>query len=351
MYCTRINKSFLDLVRGMTNNNYSRKIWDDHTEKVSTAKELLTKISPWNFNSKYVFRGQSEDWELVPSMWRKDNQIIEKFLKEILSYDLLSQELDEMPIFQHDLITRIIKTNCNDSKFFREYFRFVPNFSIEHEKIIANTKLLIKHLLFERLVIYHASLALDEAGLGYYDPDPIPFVFMEMLRKEIRSAKELFDPFIELDIQRTLKTLLGIGQHHGLPTRILDWTNNPFVAAYFAAIGVKDSKDMIIWCVEVPNEKGVASFAPPAPIYVGNYVVSSLVFRHLPESDNTDLFKQQGLFQYITNANLHFLVEGKWPSIENFLFKNFNNKIKGISFQPLRKVLFWKNLEDFVTIK
>lgn len=142
-----------------------------------TADELWAALSPTNElrpNSRFIYRGQADsNWSLVPSFLRATT-------KPPISFDA---RIDASSLIFHELaiLQRFIK-HCDTIGI------SIPNDSQAFRKEIVNTQ---------------------KADRYYKNPPLWP-------------NPEVLD-------------LMAMAQHHGVPTRLLDWSRKAFTAAYFAA--------------------------------------------------------------------------------------------------------------------
>ncbi|MEM8674755.1 MAG: FRG domain-containing protein [Cyanobacteria bacterium P01_G01_bin.67] len=74
--------------------------------------------------------------------------------------------------------------------------------------------------------------------------------FHNLERPLLRNFKKYATPGEILDSNKWVQ--ISVAQHHGLPTRLLDWTTSPQVALHFATKNLNHYyQDGVIWCVDV----------------------------------------------------------------------------------------------------
>jgi hypothetical protein len=96
-----------------------------------------------------------------------------------------------------------------------------------------------------------------------------------------------------------LWSLLGLAQHHEIPTRLLDWTRNSFTAAYFAAAtnAANPSFDRLaIWAYHAKmDEMGVLAAKISGYTHTVQIVTA-------PYANNPNLRAQEGLFIILASS-------------------------------------------------
>jgi hypothetical protein len=255
----------------------------------TTAKEFLDKLTPWNSPytlNNYVFRGHTDDsFKLHPNIMRTKND---------------------------PTLIKLAKMKVLEGKYTKVLNEVGPTNFKEH------------HATIEMMILRKFYRSANENGL--YVPN-----------SELMSSKMEIDGYIPFStamkscghtqwLNKDSKEIAALAQHYGLPTRLIDWSYNQYVASFFASNFSKkpsNSKKIAVWML--------------------NYKVLSDLFSS-PLSDvkifsphyqwNENAKSQRGLFTYI---------ESKHDSKEIDILKAFYNDCKEngiISVDPKYKSIY-----------
>ncbi len=280
------------------------------TAVADSALDFIEALRPSNDHwwdggsSPWVFRGHAQEtWPLLPAAWRAENVIISNSKIEAATrFDIVQPRQHLNWFWQPNFWSRAAPFGEDDA-------------SLSKELTIATTA--------EYLPVWDFFSRCDELGM----PTPL----LGTAPDPVLEPNWLADPSNPLVGDELLRFsdfpgALALAQHHGVPTRLLDWTRNPMAAAYFATEPMReidDEANLVVWALHKRNSASVTlegtSF-PGSPGGIAQRFDPTIAVVRPSTRYNPFLAAQEGLFTTISKSGIYFMKNnGKRPALEDFV--------------------------------
>jgi len=301
-------------------------IWAWHAESAGEFLDVLRRSNNcwWDDDaqSPWVFRGhRDKSWPLLPSAWRPDNQVIASARAEA------TQRFERV----------------NPKQGLRWSFgNHVTGQTGFGENDTELQKRLTIEATAELLPVYDFLLACDRLGLAapVQQLPPDPALSPDWLIGAV-------DPLVGDDFFRfsDIPHYISLAQHHGIPTRLLDWTYDPIKAAFFAGGVTSDETaqaDIAVWAIHrrramtVIGKPGIFPQMFDGKVEHGNNhsgIFPTIEIVRTPMRENFFLAAQSGQFTSIRGSGIDFMHRGGIrPSLEMLVAES------GVKDVVLRKI-------------
>ncbi|WP_145031435.1 FRG domain-containing protein [Pantoea ananatis] len=259
-------------------------------------KIILTKVNEIinffiNTNGLNLYRGHGCcTWKLLPALFRHD----EISAKNIERYDLNLGENNEF---------------------------FAKNLRLEGFADLKGTHLRIIEVRALKTFLRNIS----SAGLPLL-PKALDFAYKDRSFLEDKGNYISNDELWDVWPDEEMLDYLALAQHYSLPTSLLDWSYNPFVAIFFAASynsSVTDKEKNEFMSIWLFDYDGFLSRKKMLNSNSDDYIIELNKFRVFSPSqtENRNLSAQKGCFTYIARSPREVNLEDIFIPLDAFFIK------------------------------